>query len=448
MQIPGLEFGETFAASGDFITAKIIIALSANTTSNLITIDITSAYLNVSLDENILVDYPTGFDVLGFNYPICRLSKALYGLKQGARAWSDHFSLKLSELDYTKCITAPNVYIRSDNEGETILATHVDDCNAKCTTFSGEPMAETDCFKNGIGQFFDFKEKNPTIENVVLGMNVHLRREEGTIKLTVWQKIERALSKYGLADALTVKTPMAVAALTVFDRDKGEQFKNPPWPYSQLVGELLWMATILRIDIAFAANVLARYMHKPGRVHWVAARRVLQYLKGTKDLGLIYRFDGSEIPIAYSDSNWAGDLSDRKSTTGFLFMLKGGPVAWKSRKQSVVAKSTAEAEYIALSACAQEGIWFRNFFSEINHTFQQPLLIYIDNQPALQMIKNPVYLSKTKHIDIPIHHIRDEVQKGRIKLVHLPGNENPADILTKPFSVEKHRNCLVLLGMI
>ncbi|KAL5513854.1 hypothetical protein ACEPAG_2615 [Sanghuangporus baumii] len=108
-QIPGLEFGETFAASGDFITAKIVIALSAHANSDLVTIDITSAYLNSPLDENILVEYPTGFDVLEFHCPVCHLSKALYGLKQGARAWSEHFTLKLGELDYKKCITAPSV---------------------------------------------------------------------------------------------------------------------------------------------------------------------------------------------------------------------------------------------------------------------------------------------------------------------------------------------------
>lgn len=240
---------------------------------------------------------------------------------------------------------------------------------------------------------------------------------------------------------------MAAKARTIFDGDLGEHFEDPPWPYAQLVGELLWMATIVRVDIAFAANVLARYMHKPRRVHWMVARRVLLYLKGTKDLGLVYSFDASEVPVAYADADWGGDLSDRKSTTGFVVLIKNCPISWKSKKETVVAKSTAEAEYIAVSACTQEVVWLRNFYSEIHREVQEATTIYTDNDPALEMTENPVNLSKTKHIDIPVHHVRDEVKKGRIKLVHVPGVENPADLLTKPLGLEKHFNCVSALGM-
>lgn len=446
-QIPGLEFTETFAVSGDFITAKVIIALSAHVWSCLVTIDITSAYLNSPLHELVYVEYPTGFSVDGFRDPVCKLLKALYGLRQGARAWSEHFSHKLDDLSFQRCVTAPSVYVRSDNEGETLLATHVDDCNAKCTLFSGELTSEAKRFKCDIGRYFQFKEKDPNDETVVLGMNAKFDASNKCVKLTVRQKIERALDKYGLNDTPPVRTPMATRALTVFDCDRGERFDNPPFPYAQLVGELLWMATILRVDIAFAVNVLARYMHKPGRIHWMAARRVLLYLKGTSDLGLVYRFESSELPIAYADADWGGDLTDRKSTTGFVVMVKGAPVSWKSKKQTVVAKSTAEAEYIAVSACAQEVVWLRNFFSEVNRTLTEATSIYTDNDPALEMTENPVNLSKTKHIDIPVHHVRDEVKKGRIKLIHVPGAENPADMLTKPLGVEKHYACIAALGM-
>lgn len=129
-------------------------------------------------------------------------------------------------------------------------------------------------------------------------------------------------------------------------------------------------------------------------------------------------------------------------------MLNGGPVAWRSRKQTVVAKSSSEAEYLAVSNCACEAIWFRNFFSEIGRGFNdRPLPIYVDNQAAIQMSQDPVYMSKTKHIDIAAHHIRDEVSKGKLHLLKIDGKSNPADILTKPLPSELHYRCIQFLGM-
>lgn len=255
------------------------------------------------------------------------------------------------------------------------------------------------------------------------------------------------LRKYGLEDANPVSTPMIRNALTIFDDDTTGEVNPPPWPYSQLMGELLWIGTVLRVDITFAVNVLARYSQKPMQVDWDAVKRVLWYLKGTSDLGIVYSFDDDSQPEGYTYSDLAGDKADRKSTMGFVFTFKGGPVAWKSKKQSVVAKSTAEAEYIALSFCASEALWVRNFFSEIKRPFgDSPITIHVDNQSAIDLAKDPVHLSKTKHIDIHVHHVRDEVAKGRILVEHVPGTANPADILTKPLD-PTHKKCVALLRM-
>lgn len=327
------------------------------------------------------------------------------------------------------------------------MATHVDDCNAACTSFSRDPETEAMRFKSSISTNFEYKEKDPRHRANLLGMTIHYNVNEGYVKLSVKLKILQALERYGLTDANPSKTPMATNALQIFERDTSDPPETAPWPYAHLVGELLWMATILRVDIAFATNLLARYMHRPKLIHWSAAQRVLRYLKATMEIGIVFRINGDDTPTAYSDSDWAGDLSDRKSVTGYVFMFKGGPVAWKSRKQTAVAKSTAEAEYVAVSACAQEAIWFRQFFAEINRPFSKPFVIHTDNQAAIQMTENPVYLSKTKHIDIAAHHVRDEVDKGSICLVHTPGDKNPADILTKPLGSVRHYACMDLLGM-
>lgn len=448
-QIPGLEFGETFAASGDYTAARTVVSLSVNPSSTLTTIDVTSAFLNSPLEEtNLYAAYPSGFSVPGFERPICHLRRATYGLRQAPHAWNGCFSEKLALEGFRKLVVAPSVFYRSDDRGESIVGTHVDDCTASCRSNSDDREAESIRFKQDVAKHFKFKQKDPRQRANLLGLTVYYDISNGTVKLAVPLKIDRLVVFCGLQDDIPARTPMIQDALKIFREDDSEAPDPTPWPYSHLIGTLLWIGTNVRVDIAFTVNVLARFMKKPKLIHWEAALRVVSYLKGTRDLGIVYRTGGEERPIGYSDSDWARDLMDCKSVGGYVFMLNGGPIAWRSRKQTVVATSTAEAEYRAVSSCACEAIWFRHFFEEINRRFgSSPVIIHIDNQAALQMTENPVYLSKTKHIDIPVHHIRDEVSKGRITLKHIKGTANPADILTKPLNPHAHEMCVKLLGM-
>lgn len=448
-QIPGLEFGETYAASGDYTAARTVVALSVHPSSTLTTIDITSAFLHSPLEEtNLYAAYPSGFSIPGFKRPVCHLLRATYGLRQAPHAWNSCFTEKLKLEGFKKLVTAPSVFYRSDLRGESIVGTHVDDCTASCKSTTDDRAAESVRFKQDVSKHFQFKEKYPRERANLLGLTVYYNEQQHYVKLSCSLKTDRMVVFYGLQDTIPARTPMVENALTLFRLDASELVVPPPWPYAHLVGELLWIGTNIRIDIAFAVNVLARFMTKPKQIHWEAALRVVSYLKGTRDLGIVYRAGGEERPVGYSDSDWSRDLSDCKSVGGYVFMLNGGPIAWRSRKQNVVATSTAEAEYRAVSSSACEAIWFRHFFQEINRSFgDSPSIIHIDNQAALQMTQNPVYLSKTKHIDIPVHHIRDEVAKGRIALIHVKGTENPADILTKPLNPLAHEKCVKLLGM-
>ncbi|KAL5526219.1 hypothetical protein ACEPAG_7558 [Sanghuangporus baumii] len=279
-------------------------------------------------------------------------------------------------------------------------------------------------------------------------MSVYYDKSLNSVKISVPLKIKRALERYNLVNICPAVTPMEKNALKEFDADTSDPPVSPPWPYSALIGELLWIASVVRPDIAFTVNVLSRYNKSPKQIHWEAAKRVLSYLKGTEDLGIIYQASDDANPVGYSDSDYAGDWADRKSTTGFVFMFKGGPVHWQSKKQTVVAKSTAEAEYIAVSTAAIEAIWLQHFFKEINRSYKdEPVVIHVDNDPAIKIAEEPIYLSKTKHINIQVHHIRDEVAKNRIALRPIASSDNPADIFTKPLDTLSHRRCVALLGM-
>ena len=207
--------------------------------------------------------------------------------------------------------------------------------------------------------------------------------------------------------------------------------------YQSLVGTLMYLATCTRPDIAFAVGTLARFSRKPNAVHWKGAKRVLRYLRGTTNFGIVFRGDDLGGPIAYSNADWAGDVGDRKSTSGYVFSIAGGPVSWRSRKQDTVALSTAEAEYVALSSAAQECVWMRRLSAELGNPLRASTIVKEDNQSCIAMAKNPQYHERAKHIDIRHHFVRELVGDDTIKLEYCPTNEMVADILTKGLARER-----------
>ncbi len=195
---------------------------------------------------------------------------------------------------------------------------------------------------------------------------------------------------------------------------------------------LMYAATATRPDISFAVGVLSKFNSKPSEAHLTAAKRVIRYLKGTTDIALRYSKTVDGNLTGYSDADWAGDLDDRHSTTGNLFMMAGGAISWASKKQATVALSTAEAEYVALSAATQEIVWLRRLLTDLKVLPDGPTTLMGDNQGAIAIAKNPVAHARTKHIDIRYHYIREAVQEGMIELCYCPTNEMVADLLTKP----------------
>ena len=218
--------------------------------------------------------------------------------------------------------------------------------------------------------------------------------------------------------------------------------------YQSAVGSLMYLSVSSRPDIAFAVNNLARFNSNPRKEHWSALKRVLRYLNGTINHGLLYKQGGPEHFVGYSDADWAGDLSDRKSTSGYVFILSGGPVSWSSRKQKCVALSTAEAEYVALSAAVQECMWLRQLESELSGDNDTPTVIFEDNQSTIAMAKNPQFHGRAKHIDIRHHFVREQLAHGTIQLEYCPTTEMTADIFTKGLNGERFKNLREKAGIL
>ncbi|PNX70374.1 cationic amino acid transporter 1-like protein, partial [Trifolium pratense] len=207
--------------------------------------------------------------------------------------------------------------------------------------------------------------------------------------------------------------------------------------YRRLIGSLRYLCNT-RPVIAYSVGIVSRYMERPKMSHLYAAKRILRYIKGTLDNGIVFQTpDGSNFDlVGYTDSNWCGDKDDRKSTAGYIFLYGGAPISWCSRKEPVVALSTCEAEYIAASLSACQGVWLSNLIIEISNVECSSVTLKVDNLSAINLAKNSVAHGRSKHIEMRFHYLREQVSNGRLKLEHCRTELQIADVLTKAVTVE------------
>jgi hypothetical protein len=207
--------------------------------------------------------------------------------------------------------------------------------------------------------------------------------------------------------------------------------------YRKIVGKVMYAMVGTRLDIAFTVNFLGRFNSTPINHHMNIALGLLRYLHGTTNLGITYNFAAKPLQlVAYADADWAGSLIDRKSTSGFFTLINGSSISWESRKQSVVALSSTEAEYISLSQATKEVIWLRSLLSDLGHIQSLPTVIFEDNQPAINLSENPGNHCRSKHIEVQYHFTREKVESGEVDIIHCPTNNQMADIMTKPSGME------------
>ena len=216
-------------------------------------------------------------------------------------------------------------------------------------------------------------------------------------------------------------------------------------PYSSAVGSLMYAMVSTRLDIAHAVGVVSRYLSNPGKPHWDAVKWILRYLRGTSTLCLCF---GNSKPSleGFADADMAGDLDDRRSTSGFLFTFAGGAISWQSKLQKCVALSTTEAEYIAATEAGKEMVWLKRFLLELGLK-QLNYVIFCDSQSAMDLSKNSMYHSRTKHIDVRYHWLRLAIEEQMLQLKKIHTDDNVADMLTKVVPPDKLELCIKLAGM-
>jgi hypothetical protein len=415
----GLSSEDVFAPASNLSTLRVLLSLAAQKNYDAHQLDVKTAFLNGDLEEEIYMKCPPGFEVPG---KVWRLKKALYGLRQAAQAWHKKLKTTLLTSGFSVSLTDPCLYMIK-HQGELVyLLVHVDDCLVVGTS-TGVQYA-----KDVLKSLFDIKDMGPV--SLFLGLDVVRDRAAHKLWLGQPRYIDSMLKQFGMADCKPRVAPLDTGLQ--LDRD-GEPLEADT-PYNALVGSLLYLAMCTRPDIAHAVGMLSRFVSEPRANHWQAAKSVLRYLSGTKNLGMLYADPKQQI-IGYSDSDFAGDIMQRKSTGGFVFMYGGAAVAWSSKLQSIVATSTCEAELIAAARAVKEALYFGKLMADLCGVYR-PLTLCVDNQAAVVLLRNPSAgaNSRTKHVDVCYHFARHRVAIGDVNVEFISTVHMFADIMTKQLS--------------
>ena len=399
--------------------------------------DVTTAFLNGELKEEVYMKQPEGFVIKGQEHLVCRLKRSIYGLKQSSRCWNSVLDKRLKKMGFVQTASDPCIYVATEGE-MFVIAVHVDDI--VLATRSDKRMAEV---KRGLGEGFEVKDMGEL--HHFLGVKVMQNLLTGEVWIGQPAYAERVLEKFGMENAKPIATPVDVSLKLVKTTEECQSIDQVF--FQSAVGSLLYLSIMTRPDITYAVSNVAKFCANPSKQHWVAVKRIMRYVKGTLSLGLLYSKDGSKECIGYSDADWAGDTDDRKSTSGYLFQMSGAAISWRSKKQTCVALSTAEAEYMALACAAQESIWMRQLLTDLGTDPIAATQIFDDNQSAICLAKNPQFHGRAKHIGIKYHFIREQVEKGDVELQYCPTEEMIADMLTKGLSRDRLMKLRQMCGM-
>ena len=412
----GQDYDETFSPVVRPESIRTIIALAARDDLMLHQMDVTTAFLNGTLEEDVFMKQPEGFVVKGKEEKVCKLKKSIYGLKQSPRCWNVTLHSRLTEIGFTQSKSDPCIY--HANDGKEILAVYVDDIIIAAK--DGKRMEK---IKQAIAEKFSVKDMGKL--KYFLGVSVN--QTDSDISLNQSGYVTRLLDRFNMQEAKPVATPVDVSSKLTKTLDS-EQFDQVL--YQSAVGSLLYVSIWTRPDVTYAVANVAKFCASPTKEHWTAVKRIMRYLKGTINFGLCYERGNKAKCVGYSDSDWGSDVDDRKSISGYLFQIGGTAISWRSKKQASVALSTAEAEYMALASTAQEAVWLQQLMCDLARRVNC-VQIYEDNQAAIKMSKNPQFHGRCKHIEIKYHFIRELVANKQLVLHYCPTEEMVADMLTK-----------------
>ena len=366
-----------------------------------------------------------------------KLRKALYGLKQAPRAWNSKLDKELVALGFVRSKLEHAVYKRSNKNSFLIVGVYVDDL-----IISGPNADDITQFKQEMRKKFSMSDLG--LLSYYLGIEV--KQGDGGITLSQSAYAAKILESVGMNTCNPCATPME--ARLKLSKGKGDAVVDPS-AYRSVIGSLRYLVNT-RPDLAYSVGVVSRYMETPTSEHWAVVKHILRYLKGTIEFGCKYERSTELKPtlLGYSDSDFAGDSEDRKSTTGVAYFLGNNLITRASQKQKIVTLSSCEVEYVAAAAAACQGIWLSRLIGDLMGTKEASVKLFMDNVSAIALSKNPVHHDRSKHIDTKYHFIRECIEEGKVEVEHVGTASQLADIFTKALGRLKFLEQREALGVI
>ena len=433
-QTYGVDYSDTFSPVAKMTSVRLFISLAATHNWDLHQLDIKNVFLHDDLQEEVYIEQPPGFVAQGEIGKVYRLRKSLYGLKQSPRAWFGKFSQAVEKFGLQKSKSDHSVFYRNSHSGIILLLVYVDDIVITGSDSTG--ISSLKSFLHG-----QFHTKDLGMLRYFLGVEV-MRSKHG-IFLSQRKYVHDLLSETGKLGAEPCSSPMAPG---VHLTKEGELFEDPE-RYRRLVGKLNYL-TITRTDIAHSVSVVSQYMSSLTVDNWAAVEHIVCYLKGAPERDILYSNHGHNRVECFTDADWARSKEDRRSTSGYYVFVGGNLVSWKSKKQGVVSRSSAESEYRAMAQSVCEIMWLHQLLMEVGIKTVVPAKLWYDNQAALHIASNPVFHERTKHIEIDCHFICEKIQLGLISTRYVKTGEQLDDIFTKALSGDRVSYICNKLGMI
>ncbi|GJU73448.1 retrotransposon protein, putative, ty1-copia subclass [Tanacetum coccineum] len=390
-QTLGIDYEETFPVA-DIRAIRILIAIAAFYDYEIWQMDVKIVFLNGYLNEEVYMEQPKGFVSQKYPNRVCKLKRFIYGLKQASRQWNKRFDDEIKKIRFSQNRDEPCVYVKANGSYVTFLILYVDD-----VLIMGNNIPMLQDVKSYLGRCFAMKDLGEAA--YILGIKIYRDRSKRLISASTPAEIQRMQNI----------------------------------PYASAVGSIMYAVRCTRPDVAFAQNITSRFQQNPGDAHWTAVKNVLKYLRNTKDMFLVYK-----------------DTYDMKSQTGYVFILNGGAVDWKSTKQSIFATSSTDVEYITAFDASKEAVWIRKFISGLGvvPTIEEHINMYCDNTRAIAIAKDHGVTKGARHLCAKVYYLRKTIKMGDVKIEKVDTDDNLADPFTKDLAFPKHYELTEKIGMI
>ncbi len=434
-QTEGVDYFETYAPVVKFQSLRTILALAASEKWEVHQMDVKTAFLNGDLQEDVFMELPEGLKEVGTENLVCKLKRSLYGLKQAPRAWYEKLENELKKWGFKHSVTDHSVFLKGTGDKRVIVAVYVDDIIITGPLISNVLRVKA-AFKQA------FKMEDFGVVSSLLGMEV--LHGEGGMKISQRTYAELILQRFAMGDCKPISSPLNPKE-TLKESVLTEKVN---FPYREAVGSLMYLMVGTRPDLASAVGLVSRYLENPNSEHVLAVKRIFRYLKGTLNYCLDYKAGNSLVLKGYVDTDWGGCQVTRRSTQAYVFLLGESTISWKSKRQTSVALSSTEAEYMGACFATKEAVWLRRMLAELGIVSAAPTLVYTDNQSSIKLINNPVHHERTKHIDIQYHFTREQVDNGILTFEYISTDLQVADSLTKGVGGDKIAFCNRGMGLV